>query len=66
MKSNKVQDDDSFLTNDENLYHTQDTEYLDDRKKRLFSFGSSVLAVIYMANTMVIPNMNQLYSELDF
>lgn len=67
-QSNKIQSshNDSFLTDDDCSYSTQYAEYIDLREKKFFSFGSSFIAVVYMANTMVIPNMNQLYTELDF
>jgi hypothetical protein len=31
-----------------------------------FRFGSNALAIIYMANTMVIPEMNQVVDEIEF
>jgi len=39
-------------------YDDKTMEVVQYRKENFFQFGSSILAVIYMANTMLIPNMN--------
>jgi hypothetical protein len=36
------------------------------RERQCFTFGSKTLAIIYMANTMVIPEMNQIVEEIVF
>lgn len=39
-------------------YDESTTDILQYRKENYFQFGSAILAVVYMANTMLIPNMN--------
>ncbi|CAD8091334.1 unnamed protein product [Paramecium sonneborni] len=47
-------------------YDDKTMEVVQYRKENFFQFGSSILAVLYMANTMLIPNMNQLFIEISF
>ncbi|CAD8158071.1 unnamed protein product [Paramecium pentaurelia] len=47
-------------------YDDKTMEVVQYRKENFFQFGSSILAVIYMANTMLIPNMNQLFIDISF
>ncbi|CAD8175314.1 unnamed protein product [Paramecium octaurelia] len=47
-------------------YDDKTMEVVQYRQENFFQFGSSILAVIYMANTMLIPNMNQLFIDVSF
>ncbi|CAD8154527.1 unnamed protein product [Paramecium octaurelia] len=70
MKSkNQVQSDediDTLGSYTSMTYDDKTMEVMQFRKENFFQFGSSILAVIYMANTMLIPNMNQLFIDISF
>ncbi|CAD8079530.1 unnamed protein product [Paramecium sonneborni] len=70
MKSKgQLQSDDDFDTlgsYTSMTYEDKTIEVIQYRKENFFQFGSSILAVLYMANTMLIPNMNQLFIDISF